>query len=75
MALHHHVVEVSDEILEHIAEVIGEMTQQIDCQHEDIMIEVDYETPETVPLTDRIQERYTTLHQVYFQNTVADKGE
>jgi len=70
MAKRHY--EISDEILEHLAETIGEMTAQIDCQHEDQMVEIDQDTPEILPLTDRIQERYTAMHQVYFEQTIAE---
>jgi hypothetical protein len=65
-------LEVSDEILEHIAEVIGEMTGQIDCQHQDQMVEIDSDTPETVPLTARIEERYTAMHLAYYAQTIPD---
>lgn len=65
-------IEVSDEILEHIAEVIGEMTAQIDCQACDRMVDIDDDTPETISLTDRIQERYTVMHLTYYAETTAD---
>jgi len=65
-------LEVSDEILEHLAETIGEMTAQIDCQHDDQMVEIDQDTPETIPLTDRIQERYTAMHLIYFEQTTSE---
>ena len=64
-------VEVSDEILEHLAEVIGEMTNQIDCRADDRMVDIDAETPETIQLTARIEERYTATHAAYYAETVA----
>ena len=67
-----HPVEITDEILEHLAEVIGEMTAQIDCQHQDQMVEIDQDTPETLPLTPRIEERYTAMHFVYFAETIPE---
>jgi hypothetical protein len=63
---------VSDEIAEHLAETIAEMTAQIDCQQTDRMVEIDSDTPETVPLTPRIEERYTLSHYLYYAETVAD---
>lgn len=64
--------EVSDEILEHIAEVIGETTAQIDCNHQEQMVDIDQETPETIPLTPRIMDRYTELHSVFYRETTAE---
>lgn len=78
MAKRHYVAirkrrnEVTDEILEHIAEVIREMTSQIDGDPNDRMVEIDDGTPETIPLTARIEERYTALHMVYFAETTAE---
>lgn len=63
---------VSDEIAEHLAETIAEMTAQIDCQQQDRMVEIENDTPETVPLTPRIEERYTISHYLYYAETVAD---
>ncbi len=68
-------IEVTDEILEHLADVIGEMTAQIDCQRSERMVEIDNETPETIPLTDRITERYTAMHLIYYAETTADQEE
>lgn len=65
-------IEVSDEILEHLAEVIGEMTCQIDGQTNDRMVDIDNDTPQTLQLTDRIEERYTSMHLIYFAETTAD---
>lgn len=67
-----HQDEVSDEILEVIAETIGEICGQIGCTPEDHMVEIDHDTPETVPLTPRIEERYTVYHVAYFSVTVAE---
>ena len=64
--------EVTDEILEHLAETIAEMTAQIDCQSCDRMVEIDDDTPETIPLTARIEERYTVIHLIYYAETTAD---
>lgn len=65
-------IEVSDEILEHIAEVIEEMTGQIDSRPDDRMVEITDDTEETIPLTARIEERYTSQHAAYFAITRAD---
>ena len=65
-------LEVTDEILEHLAETIGEMTAQIDGNPKDRMVEVDDDTPETIPLTARIEERYTADHTIYFSQTIAE---
>jgi len=64
--------EVSDEILELIAETIGEICGQIGSAPEDRMVEINDDTPETIALTDRIAERYTVAHVEYFVVTVAD---
>ncbi len=64
-------IEVSDEILEFIADEISEMCSQIGCQPEDKMVEIDHDTAETIPLTDRIIERYTPFHIAYFAATIA----
>lgn len=63
---------VSDEITEFLAETIAEMTAQIDCQAQDRMVDIDSDTPETVPLTPRIEERYTASHYLYYAETVAE---
>ena len=65
-------IEVTDEILEHLAETIGEMTAQIDCHSNDRMVDIEDDTPETIPLTARIEERYTPMHAIYFAETTAD---
>lgn len=65
-------LEVSDEILEHLSETIGEMTSQIDGNPVDRMVDIDDDTPETIPLTARIEERYTANHSIYFSQTIAE---
>jgi hypothetical protein len=65
-------IEVTDEILEHLSETIGEMTSQIDCQSNDRMVDIEDDTPETIPLTARIEERYTAMHAIYYAETTAD---
>ena len=71
-AYHKRRLEITDEILEHLAETIGEMTAQIDCQSNDRMVDIEDDTPETIPLTARIEERYTPMHAIYFAETTAD---
>ena len=61
----------TDEVAELIAETINEMTAQIDCQSNDRMVEIDSDTPETVPLSPRIEERYTPSHYSYYSETVS----
>ena len=65
-------IEVSDEILEHISSVIEEYTSQIDCRKHDRMVEIDENTGETIPLTARIEERYTPFHRLYYAETTAE---
>lgn len=67
-----HQNEVTDEILELIAETIGEICGQIGCSPDERMVEIDHDTPETIPLTTRIEERYTVAHVTYFAVTVSD---
>lgn len=64
--------EVSDEILELIAETIGEICGQIGCTPNDRMVEIEDDTPETIALTARIEDRYTIAHIEYFAVSVAD---
>lgn len=63
----------SDEVAELIEETISEMTAQIDCQSNDRMVEIDGDTPETIPLSPRIEERYTLSHYTYYSETVNDE--
>ena len=63
----------SDEILEHLSETIEEMTCQIDGQASDRMVDIDEDTPLTIPLTPRIEERYTAMHYIYFSETVDEQ--
>jgi hypothetical protein len=65
-------IEVSDEILEHIADVIAEMTNQVDCWVNDRMVDIDSDTEQTIQLTPRIEERYTAAHAAYYAETVGE---
>lgn len=62
--------DITDEILEIIAETIGETSCQVDCWINDRIAEIDGETSQTIQLTDRIQERYTIRHSSYYQQTI-----
>lgn len=72
MAKRHHHYEVTDEIMELMAETIGEISDQLGCAPQDRMVDIDDDTPEVIPLTARIEERYTVAHVAYFAVTVAD---
>jgi len=63
----------SDEIVEFIAETIAEMMSQMNCDPLDRMVDITEDTPETIPLTARIEERYTALHAVYYEQTITER--
>ena len=63
---------LTDEVAELMAETINEMTAQVDCQSNDRMVDIDNDTPKTVPLSPRIEERYTLCHYTYYSETTSE---
>lgn len=57
------------EIQQLIAETIEELSQLIECKRSERMVEIDEHSEIVMPLTARIEERYTPYHLWYFAET------
>lgn len=63
----------SREIRELFDEIVDELSLLSEGQHDQQMVEITDETDTVIPMTARMEERYTVAHMRYFSETTNDE--